>query len=539
MQTGAALRGAASAASRCSAMLDTRPAVQTAPRLSECGTGSNFRRRSAAPFRGSWGVTLAGDSWCLCPTTGLRRWPLWLDSVEMDTLTRPAGRFFFHFNVWNMNTHEYLVATLCFEISTTGLVVPSVRSLVLQQRDMILGGQGSMQELATVGLDLLVLVFTIFYLGEELLELYTSLAKYLGDGWNVMDLLNLGLLVAAFAYRARASSFLAGVTVGEAELSDPFAFTDLGAPAEFVQTARLLNALNALLIWAKIIKYTGYFPYVRVLVVTIEHAFVMFLPFLSMFAVIFMGFVLACTMGFGDRFWGLSDAWGTATFLARSFVGDANVLPLYGEQPFFAGCIWLLYILFAFCLLLNIFFAIMAQAFVEVQSGEVAIAEDTRVEMVTQTVDSLVQFLLNALDFKLILKKTLPGVYYYLFPPGKETKSVTLVEEFNSQPSKRRRRREGTSEVTSGSATMTNTKSSFNRSTMLITGKKGPTPADVARSLENMAGAMLGKLQTIGFEVTSEMRESRNVLQALDQAVMVLNMRLEKIQEEQEELLDS
>lgn len=64
--------------------------------------------------------------------------------------------------------------------------------------------------------------------------------------------------------------------------------------------ARLINAINAVLLWGKCVKYVGFFPYVHFLFNTIKESMAYFAYFIIIFAIIQIGFVISFVVSFGD-----------------------------------------------------------------------------------------------------------------------------------------------------------------------------------------------------------------------------------------------
>jgi len=70
------------------------------------------------------------------------------------------------------------------------------------------------------------------------------------------------------------------------------AYTNLQGIATKVETARLINSLNAVLLWSKCIKYIAFFPYVQFLFYTVKDAMGPFFVFFIMFSILAIGFTL-------------------------------------------------------------------------------------------------------------------------------------------------------------------------------------------------------------------------------------------------------
>merc|ERR1711959_266950 len=124
-------------------------------------------------------------------------------------------------------------------------------------------------------------------------------------------------------------------------------YTPMQSIAERLLFARTINAFNAVLIWAKVVKYIGFMPYIKTLLVTIETCWKQFMSFLFMFLIIFLAFVIAYTIGFGETIRELSTTGATGVYLARSFLGDIDLTNVYLEAPIFGAFLILFFMLAA------------------------------------------------------------------------------------------------------------------------------------------------------------------------------------------------
>merc|ERR1719201_2888641 len=160
------------------------------------------------------------------------------------------------------------------------------------------------------------------------------------------------------------------LTVGEKELLDKNSYTGLQSFAEQIQQAALINSFNAVLLWAKFFKFSGYVPYVKILIDAIGGSFVLFISFLAMFVIAFVGFVISYNVGFGDKINEFATFHGACVYLARSFLGDIDLLPVYKVSPLFGAVLILLFYVMIMMVMMNVFFAILTNALHESKYGE-------------------------------------------------------------------------------------------------------------------------------------------------------------------------
>merc|ERR1719191_607297 len=124
------------------------------------------------------------------------------------------------FTIWNSNLGLYAVSRVVHEFAPSGAVKGSVRVLIMSERSFTPGGTKTIGEWFAIIGEVAIIIFVVFYLGEEFSECSVMRWEYLKDGWNLMDWLNMFLLLYAFGSRMtvliNASSM--GLTVGENEL---------------------------------------------------------------------------------------------------------------------------------------------------------------------------------------------------------------------------------------------------------------------------------------------------------------------------------
>merc|ERR1712194_411462 len=155
-------------------------------------------------------------------------------------------------------------------------------------------------------------------------------------------------------------------TLGTKEIQgDDMTYSYLQGAASKVNQARMVNALNAILIWSKCIKYIGFFPYLQFLFQTVKDSMEYFLYYLVVFGVLHMAFVTAFMAAFGDVIEELTDPGRAWIFTLRSVLADMDVFPIYTWDPVTGGVFILLFYIVLLLVAANAFFAIMACSLME------------------------------------------------------------------------------------------------------------------------------------------------------------------------------
>jgi len=248
------------------------------------------------------------------------------------------------------------------EFAASGGVSHDVSVLMLPERSLKAGGFNNGADISAFMGVIIVMCFVTWFLVEELQELYQSPWDYFLDGWNVMDWINMVLLIAAFLMRIMVFVQASSANAGQAAMADRDKFTNLRSLANMVEDIRLLHAINAVLLWGKCAKYFRHLPILKDLIRTVWGSFELFLPFLFMFCIAFMGFSLAYNVGFGVNIQQLSTFGSAVVYLFRAFLKDVELMPVFRESPVFGAVLILLFYVAIVLVGVQVLFAILADA---------------------------------------------------------------------------------------------------------------------------------------------------------------------------------
>merc|ERR1719454_1119672 len=361
-------------------------------------------------------------------------------------------------------------------------------------------------------------------------ELSITWHKYFLDPWNVVDWINLTLLIIFVGLRAMIyieSQYMP--PLGSQELKNPDHYTPMQSVAERLLMTRTINSFNSVLIWTKVVKYVGFMPYVKTLLTTLETCWRQYLSFLFMFLVIFLAFVIAYTVGFGETIRDLSGVGPTSVYLARSFLGDIDLTPVYHEAPFFGAILILFFMLGIYFLMMNVFFAIILSALDEAKDKKV---QDFRQEMLMQSLAQLKQTIRNAFSLEAKIRALVPGLWAQWYKKTRmkrkaEEKKRAADEARKEEEKKRAIAHEGGRAGSEGSA-----ESSEGDGAAAELDKK-----DVLSAVEFMAGKLLSKIQGLSFELTTEMRDLQSALSKMESYSVKLISKLQDLYNDQDDLL--
>jgi len=452
---------------------------------------------------------------------------------ENDWISAPTRAVFIDFTIWNMNNNLHAVTRIVAEFSMSGVCATNSRVIVVQPRHLnIIASSGLTDLIAIVG-EFILALFILFYVAEELTEFSVTLLRYFTDPWNVMDWLNLALLIWFVVMRTMVWLEAMGFTLGSTEVMEKNHYTPMQSIAERLLFARTINAFNAVLIWAKVVKYVGFMPYVKTLLVTVETCWKQFFSFLIMFLIIFLAFVIAYTIGFGETIRELSTTGATGVYLARSFLGDIDLTNVYLEAPIFGAFLILFFMLGVYFLMMNVFFAILLAALDEARGKK---QTDFRQEMLAQSVQQIKDAVKDFFSLERRIRHVAPGLWAQMYKKRRlkrkqEEKQRLLKEKQEKEENKRKIAHQTGLLQQQQQEGDTNSSASF--------GAEALDKRDILSAVENMAGKLLSKIQGLSFELTTEIRDLQSALTKMESYTARLSNKLENLYNDQVELLEN
>jgi len=315
------------------------------------------------------------------------------------------------FNTWNPNVEMYTAIRLLFEISPIGIWNFDVRVLLLKPRYLIVFGNGSPFEWFITICEFMVALFCLYYIAEEVSELWVSMSDYVQDAWNFVDWASLIVLLIYFYLRITTWYDANGIEPGIEESQDHRKYIDLQGFAENMLYARSWNAFNVVLIWLKIVKYVPFLPYSQVLKELFGGSWQLLLSFFVIFGVFFVGFGLAFNVGFGMDYEEL-ESWPHAwVYLGRSLLGDVDVTRVYQNAPLSGSLLLGLFVLGIYMVLMNMWYALILHAFSQTRERLLEEQENKgEPPLVQEFVTSIMAALKGSIDMEKFVKK-FPGLY--------------------------------------------------------------------------------------------------------------------------------
>ncbi|VDK42377.1 unnamed protein product [Taenia asiatica] len=309
------------------------------------------------------------------------------------------------FTLYNANLNFFCVVQLLFETPYTGGVIGSVdiHPLYLLRRH-------SLSERIVFACEIISLLFVAYYIVKEIISammplvmvvyksppqsdsdrgrlIYTNAnwlinvvhvwvissqifkmgLSYFRHFWHLVDFLVILLSIACVGLNIYNRYFV--VTMLKQKLSP------LGVYPEFVHIAYmalLYKRLLALLVFFSLIqifKFVSFSETMGQLTATINYALYDMIGFTVMFGIVFAAFVQAGTLMFGSTSSEFKSFDLTAFALYRIILGDFDMDAIKAAHIFLGPLYFLVYIFFVFFVLLNMFLAIIGEAYAKVKEN--------------------------------------------------------------------------------------------------------------------------------------------------------------------------
>ncbi|WKY04392.1 hypothetical protein Q1695_005412 [Nippostrongylus brasiliensis] len=272
------------------------------------------------------------------------------------------------FALFNANVNLFSIARLLLELPASGGVISSYRFSTYDLMRYI-GVHGQV----LIVLEGILVGLVIYYIVEELIELYRVRLLYFLSFWNFVDIALLTLCCIDIHLNWKRTQVAADRinTVLENGLTDA-AFDDV------MTTQELFNNIAAVILflaWIKVFKYIGVNKTMNQLSATLSRSTKDIGGFAVMFAVFFFAYAQFGYLVFGTQIVDYSTFIGSGYALLRTILGDFNFHDLERTNRVLGPLFFISYVFLVFFVLLNMFLAIINDSYVEVKA-ELARNED-------------------------------------------------------------------------------------------------------------------------------------------------------------------
>lgn len=278
-------------------------------------------------------------------------------------------------NLYNPNVDYIVTVRLVLEQTAGAGVIPTARFHTVR-----LFKDHTWEDHLRTSVEIVVMLFVVAYTVVEVKQMFHKglFAHILS--YNLPHMLNLVLFYVSTYYRIRAFFALPDEIVASTD-----EYIDLRTPVQFARTAKNINAFNAFLTWVKVFKYLHFIPRFRILLGTVQYAASRIGVFFVICAIVLFGAAQGFALAFGTNVRGYRNLTQSFFTLTRSLLGDFDFEELRQENPFLGPIMFFLFTLLAVFVLVNVFIAILLEAYEEVKET-LTNAEDVTADQLTKEV---------------------------------------------------------------------------------------------------------------------------------------------------------
>lgn len=290
--------------------------------------------------------------------TSLERIEFLKENLWLDRGTRVV---FVDFTVYNANINLFCVVRLVVEFPATGGAVSS-----WQFRTVKLIRYVSTYDYFLLACEILYMLFIIYYMIEETLEIKRLKCSYFKSVWNCLDVLVIFLSVVAMAFNVyrtiKVDALLSNL------LNNPLIYPDFEFLGFWQMQYNNMVAVVVFFAWIKIFKYISFNRTMTQLQSTLSRCSKDIAGFAVMFFIIFLAYAQLGYLVFGTQIADFSTFSESIFTLFRIILGDFDFHALEEANRVLGPIFFITYVFFVFFVLLNMFLAIINDTYSEVKA---------------------------------------------------------------------------------------------------------------------------------------------------------------------------
>jgi hypothetical protein len=269
---------------------------------------------------------------------------------------------FVDFTLYNANLNLFSVVRLSTEFPSSGGIVPShvVRTVKIWRYT-------KQQDFVVLIFEIAILAMLLFYSVQQVYLLFTEKRKYFTQIWRYIDMLNIIIFGVVIFYRLRVLFTVYFQLNFNPAVYDFYNFEGI---ARDIDSERNFNSFNAVLIWLKIFKYLRFSKKMNQLARVLGKAALNIIVFMIMFFIVFLGFSQAFFIAFGVDIKQYRDVIHSSYSLMLTIFGDFDFESLEGTNRVLGPVLFFSFMVLVTFVLLNMFLAIINDAFHEIQNED-------------------------------------------------------------------------------------------------------------------------------------------------------------------------
>ncbi|KAF5406231.1 Polycystin 2 like 1 transient receptor potential cation channel [Paragonimus heterotremus] len=283
------------------------------------------------------------------------------DLFENLWLDRGTRAVFIHFTTYNANLNIFCVVEILLECPASGGIVlnSEFRSIKLLRYVTTL-------DYFVLACECIFLLFTVYYIVEEIMEIAKHRLSYFTSIWNILDIIIiiLSLVCAAFnIYRTvKVTDML------DELLLDRNKFPNFQWLSIWQVYFNYGVAVTVFLSWVKLFKYISFNKTMTQLSSTLGNCAKDLAGFAVMFFIVFFSFAELGYLAFGTQVNDFRKFMTSVYTLFRIILGDFDFNSLERANSTLGPIYFIVYVFFVFFVLINMFIAIINETYVGVKS---------------------------------------------------------------------------------------------------------------------------------------------------------------------------
>ncbi|KAK4881655.1 hypothetical protein RN001_004974 [Aquatica leii] len=316
---------------------------------------------SVYPLGGFYSILKKSNSLSLLNTLKEKFW-----------LTKGTRLIIYEFAVYNANVNLMCVIKLAFEFPHTGGVLPSATFQTVH-----VYRYSSVLDFIVLAAEILYICYVIVFLIEEMVEFSYFGNTYFKNCWNWVDLSIVIFSFAAIGFRIHREILLYTLAKTNADYPSYDEVVDYQIKYEYI------SAFLLCLFMLKLFKYLEYSPILKELNLTLKTCATNVVGFALMFFVVFFAYAELGYLLFGTQVIGFCGFYVSMITLIRTILGDFDYEEIEESDSLYAPIYFLSYIFIVFFVLMNMFIAIVNDAYTDTKTEKSVKKRSKREELCT------------------------------------------------------------------------------------------------------------------------------------------------------------
>lgn len=275
----------------------------------------------------------------------------WIDNATRAVLVE--------FTLYNANSNLFCFVRLVTELPPTGGTITSFEIRTVKLLRYVTTG-----DFVVLGCEVIFIVFFIYFVTEAVMRVKRlGWRRYLRDAWNWFDWVIILMSAACVAL----NSYRTYVVDAYLDSTMPSSFT--AAPYDLLSYWQIqfdyVSAVELFFAWLKVFRYIKLNRPLAQMATTLDRCRSDLVAFSVMFIVVFLAFAQLAFLIFGCRVQGFSSFSETCISLVRMILGDVSIHELEIANRVLGPLFFIVYTFIIFFILLNMFLAIVCEAYAD------------------------------------------------------------------------------------------------------------------------------------------------------------------------------